>query len=94
MLYKPFELLPYALNVGNYNGDVPVVVVITFCVGRVISVIGILVVVVFSFKFLLKLVECPRKELACLKCPPDAVLLLVYFFFLVSISCGGGPIHP
>ena len=48
-----FELLPYALDVGNYNSDIPVVVVVvvTFCVGRVVCVTGILGVVVFSYKF-------------------------------------------
>ena len=62
-----FELFPYALNVGNYSGDVLVVVLVgTFCVGRIICVIRILVVVLF-FKYLLKLVECPRRELACLE---------------------------
>ena len=63
------------LNVGNYNGDVPVVVVVAaFCVGRVICVVGTLVVVVlFSFKFLLQLIECPRRELVCLECHPDVI---------------------
>ena len=71
-----FQLFPYALNVGNYIRYVPVVddvVVVTLCVGRVISVIGILVVVVFSVNFLLNLIEYPRRKLAGLKCPPDVV---------------------
>ena len=78
------ELFSCALDVRNNKSDVSVVVgwlvagtvvmgtIVTDCVGGVCAV-GILVVVVVVFKFLLKLVEFPRRELACLECPPDVV---------------------
>ena len=54
-LARLFELLPYALYVGNHYGNVSTViaVVVVLCVGRVACVTGFLVVVVFTFKFLL-----------------------------------------
>ena len=80
-----FELFSCALNIGNYNGDVPVIVgllvdgivvistIVIVSVIGIVYVVGILVEVVVSFKFLLKLIKCPRRELACLEGPPDVI---------------------
>ena len=53
--FKPF---PYILDVGYYNGDVPVIVVaaVAVCTGRVPIGIGVLVVVVFPSEVLLKMI--------------------------------------
>ena len=77
-LTKVFELFSCALNVGNYNSDVPIVIgclvggidvigtIVVDSVGGVVYEVGILVEVVVSFKFVLKLIQCPSRELACL----------------------------
>ena len=69
-----FELFSCALNIGNNNGDVPVVfgcsvdgivvirTIVLVSVGGVVCVAGILVEVVVSLKFLLKVTKCPRRE--------------------------------
>ena len=52
-----FKLFPYAFYVGNHSGDVPVIVTAAIiCVRRVVGRVGTLVVVVFPFEYLLKLV--------------------------------------
>ena len=53
-----FTFFTYTLDVGYYNGDVPVNVVAAgvVCVGRILIGVGVLVVVVFTDKFLLKLI--------------------------------------
>ena len=79
-----FELFSCALKIGNYNGDVPVVVgwlidsvligtIVIVSVSGAVCVVGILVEVVVSLKFLLKLIKCPRRELASLEGPPDVI---------------------
>ena len=47
-------------------GTIVVGIIVTVCVGGVACVVGILVVVVAAFTFLLKLVKYPRRELAWL----------------------------
>ena len=66
-----FELFSCALNLGNYNSDVPVVIgwlvggidaidtIVVDSVGGVVYLVGILAEVVMSFKFVLKLIQCP-----------------------------------
>ena len=70
---------------GNYDGDVPAVVgwlvdgiivintIVIVSVSGVVYVIGILVEVFVSFKFLLKLIKCLRREMACLEGPHDVI---------------------
>ena len=73
-LTKLLGLFSCALNVGNNNSDVSVIVgwlvvgtvvagaFVTVCVVGVVCVVGILVEVVVAFTFLLKVVKCPRME--------------------------------
>ena len=74
------ELFSCALDVGNNNSDVSVVgwlVGCTVVVGTIVTVcvvvVQILAVVVVAFRFVLKLVKCLRRELACLWGPPDVI---------------------
>ena len=59
------------------DGIVVIITIIIVSVSGVVYMVGILVEVVVSFEFLLKLMKCPRRGLACLEGPPDVIYFTV-----------------